>query len=472
MKNNELHFKQIEWWIVTVLFTIIILTNVLNFGNYNFNNHHFSARYFSNIVIPALLYFSFFIFHTKLLPQYLETRSGGHFYFYSILLLVFGWIVSSILGFMTNWYSNPFNPQYFGPLALYAAYLVFVYLFNQSLKPPRLQDFTIYNLIRLVTIYIFIALFLVQGGKFIWDGISMFFVVFVPGLTALVLYNYFFIYLNRKNRNSQLAWRMYYLLIGLIVLTTAIFALTARHDGLSIGISGLVVLFVILVIVLPLSNFFFNKFDGYVHQINTLSVQVDQGIANLDFLKSQINPHFLFNALNTLYGTALLENSEKTAEGIQKLGDMMRFMLHENNQDKIQLDREKEYLMNYVDLQMLRLKDQSQVEVIFHKSEDAFTGLIAPMLLIPFIENAFKHGISMQQKSWVKISLRCLAGSVHLDVNNSIHRSNEQDPEKPNSGIGLSNVKQRLKLLYPKRHDLIIRENDMEYFVHLSIQLT
>lgn len=472
MKNKELQFNQIEWWIVTVLFTVIILTNVLNFGNYNFNNNHYSARYFSNIIIPSLLYFSFYIFHTRLLPRYLEIRNGGHFYFYTILLVLFGWIVSSILGFMTDWYNNPFNPQYFGPLALYIAYLVFVYLFNQSLKPPRLQDFTIYNLIRLITIYIFIALFLVQGGQFVWEGIIIFFVIFVPGLAALVLYNYFFIYLNRKNRDSQLAWRMYYLLIGLIVLTTAIFAMMMRNEELGVIISGLVILFLILVIILPLSNFFFNKFDGFVHQINTLSVQVDQGIANLDFLKSQINPHFLFNALNTLYGTALLENGEKTAEGIQKLGDMMRFMLHENNQDKIQVEREKEYLINYVDLQMLRLKDQAHIEVIFQPSKDTCLGMIAPMLLVPFIENAFKHGISMQEKSWVKISLRCIAGSIHLDVNNSIHRSKEDDPEKPNGGIGLTNVKHRLKLLYPQRHELVIRENELEYFVHLSIQLS
>ncbi|MDX5479961.1 MAG: histidine kinase, partial [Cyclobacteriaceae bacterium] len=74
-------------------------------------------------------------------------------------------------------------------------------------------------------------------------------------------------------------------------------------------------------------------------------------------------------------------------------------------------------------------------------------------------------------KSWVKISLRCLDGSVHLDVNNSIHRSNNEDPEKKSSGIGLENVKQRLNLLYPSKHELVVRENELEYFVHLSVKL-
>jgi LytS/YehU family sensor histidine kinase len=179
----------------------------------------------------------------------------------------------------------------------------------------------------------------------------------------------------------------------------------------------------------------------------------------------------MFNALNTLYGTALQENADRTSEGIQKLGDMMRFMLHENNQDKIPVEREKEYLVNYVDLQLLRIKDQENIDIVFSKGEDACSGEIAPMLLIPFVENAFKHGISLQKKSWVKISLRCLAGSVHLDVNNSIHRSNENDPERKSSGIGLENVRQRLNLLYPGKHDLVIRENEMEYFVHLSVKL-
>jgi LytS/YehU family sensor histidine kinase len=124
-----------------------------------------------------------------------------------------------------------------------------------------------------------------------------------------------------------------------------------------------------------------------------------------------------------------------------------------------------------VDLQELRIKDQENITLTFTRPESPCKGEMAPMLLIPFIENAFKHGISMQKKSWVNINLRCLAGSVHLDVTNSIHRANPADPEYKSSGIGLENVRQRLKLLYPGKHELIIRENDTEYFVHLSIQL-
>jgi two-component system, LytTR family, sensor kinase len=473
MKNKTLNFQQIEWWLITILFTVILLFNILDYGVFaNKRNDEHLARYFSNIVVPALLYCSFYFFHLKILPAYISTQKVARFYLLSIILLLIGWIVSSIFGFLTDWYDKPFNPQYFGPVALYLAYMAFTYVFNQGLKPPSVNDFAPYNIVRLLTLYIFVIVFLGQNFRFVSSGIQVFFIALVPAVGLLVLFNYFFIYRNRKNGNSRLAWRMYYLLVGLIVLTTLFIAGGNPHMDEEIIVTGIVSLFVILVIILPGSNFFFKKFDGYTDQITSLSVQVNQGNATLDFLKSQINPHFLFNALNTLYGTALLEKSEKTAEGIQKLGDMMRFMLHENNQDKIQVEREKEYLINYVDLQMLRLKNQAHIEVVFQPSNDTCMGMIAPMLLVPFIENAFKHGISMQEKSWVKISLRCLAGSVHLDVNNSIHRSKENDPEKSNGGIGLINVKHRLKLLYPQRHELVIRENELEYFVHLSIQLS
>jgi LytS/YehU family sensor histidine kinase len=291
----------------------------------------------------------------------------------------------------------------------------------------------------------------------------------VPTIILLIFYNYFLIYRNQKIGKPKRARYFYWGLILVPVLVLTIIAI--GEEAGEIILAGFGIAALIMVVVIPLSNLFFNKYESVLGQINTLTVRVDQGSANLDFLRSQINPHFLFNALNTLYGTSLQENAERTSEGIQKLGDMMRFMLHENNREKIPVEREKEYLVNYVDLQMLRIKDQENVEIIFQRSNEDCTGEIAPMLLIPFVENAFKHGISLQKKSWVKISLRCLAGSVHLDVNNSIHRAKDDDPEHKASGIGLANVRQRLQLLYPNKHELIIRENEMEYFVHLSIQL-
>jgi len=206
-------------------------------------------------------------------------------------------------------------------------------------------------------------------------------------------------------------------------------------------------------------------------EILTLKTELGKSDANLNFLKSQINPHFLFNALNTLYGTALQEQAERTGEGIQKLGDMMRFMLQENIEDKIPLSRDVDYLNNYIDLQKLRTSTSSQVSIEIQIEEQLNNLQITPMLLIPFVENAFKHGISLQYPSHIKITLQINNSTLYFDVHNSIHLKQDNDPEKLKSGIGLQNVKQRLALIYPGRHELIIRENAKEFFVHLTLQL-
>ncbi|HWW39296.1 sensor histidine kinase, partial [Pedobacter sp.] len=206
-------------------------------------------------------------------------------------------------------------------------------------------------------------------------------------------------------------------------------------------------------------------------EIFTLKTELGKSDATLHFLKSQINPHFLFNALNTLYGTALQEHADRTSEGIQKLGDMMRFMLQENMEDKISLSRDVEYLKNYIDLQKLRTSVSTDVTIETQIEEQLNELQIAPMLLIPFVENAFKHGISLQYPSHIKITLQTRSDTLYFDVYNSIHLKSVNDPERFKSGIGLQNVKQRLALLYPEKHELIIRENAKEFFIHLTLQL-
>jgi hypothetical protein len=206
-------------------------------------------------------------------------------------------------------------------------------------------------------------------------------------------------------------------------------------------------------------------------ELQGLKTELGQSSANLDFLRSQINPHFLFNALNTLYGTALQENAERTGSGIQKLGDMMRFMLQENMQEKISLTREVDYLNNYIDLQKLRTQLSPDI-LIQTEIDEEIKGLeIAPMLLIPFVENAFKHGISLREPSHIKISLQTRDKVLFFDVSNSIHPKGLNDPERDKSGIGLENVKQRLQLLYPGRHELTVRESAKEFFIHLTVTL-
>ena len=200
-----------------------------------------------------------------------------------------------------------------------------------------------------------------------------------------------------------------------------------------------------------------------------LQTQVLQKSAELSTLRSQVNPHFLFNALNTLYSVAMKEKSETTADGIQKLGDMMRFMLHENNQDRIPLRKEIEYLHNFLDLQRMRLDESHDIEIRVNIQEPEREVYLAPMLLNPFVENAFKHGISLRKPSWVYITLTQDATKLYFKVHNSAHPKSTGDPEKDASGIGLENVRKRLELLYPNRHTLDIQATDHDFFVSLIL---
>ncbi len=201
-----------------------------------------------------------------------------------------------------------------------------------------------------------------------------------------------------------------------------------------------------------------------------LQTQVLQKTTELDTLRSQVNPHFLFNALNTLYSVALKESSEKTADGIQKLGDMMRFMLHENNQERIPLRKEIEYLHNFLDLQRMRLDEGHEIEIRVNIQEPEAEKYLAPMLLNPFVENAFKHGISLRQPSWIYLTLTLDATKLYFKVHNSLHQKTGDDPEKNGSGIGLENVRKRLDLLYPNRHTLDIQATESDYFVSLILE--
>lgn len=259
----------------------------------------------------------------------------------------------------------------------------------------------------------------------------------------------------------------------LIILTSLLFFNnTNDHDnvlGFSTAINS-----ISQFIVIPLFawNIYKARNSKKDQEIYALKTELGKSDANLNFLKSQINPHFLFNALNTLYGTALQEKAERTGEGIQKLGDMMRFMLQENVEDKILLSRDVDYLNNYISLQKLRTSASPDIMIQTQIEEEQPDDLtIAPMLLIPFVENAFKHGISLKYPSHIKITLQTKNNILYFDVHNSIHQKNENDPEKQHGGIGLQNVKQRLALLYPSRHELIIRESAKEFFIHLTLQL-
>lgn len=298
----------------------------------------------------------------------------------------------------------------------------------------------------------------------------------IIAFAGIVMYSYSFLVLIPRVQTRTrplLSFLTSFIIIVLVseIAIGIISALFSIDEDMPLAIVIINTFFQILFIA-PLSWIIYKRSSKTDERIISLEKELGQSTANFDFLRSQINPHFLFNALNTLYGTAIQENADRTAEGIQKLGDMMRFMLQENMQEKISLAREVDYLTNYINLQKLRTDPIPTITITTDIEQSVHLLQIAPMLLIPFVENAFKHGISFREPSYIKITLYTQDSVLYFDVSNSVHPRDNNDPEKDKSGIGLNNVKQRLALLYKKRHELTIHESPKEFFVHLSIQLS
>ncbi|BAV09892.1 sensor histidine kinase [Filimonas lacunae] len=187
--------------------------------------------------------------------------------------------------------------------------------------------------------------------------------------------------------------------------------------------------------------------------------------AELGFLKQQVNPHFLFNSLNSIYALTQ-RKAEEASEAVMQLSLMMRYMIYESNTPTVALEKELDYLQNYMNLKKLRLSNQVTVH---YQVEGNTTGLrIEPMLLIPFVENAFKHGVSYKENCDIQIKINVGQRKLHLVVSNKIHRHEDTEP----GGIGLDNVVKRLNLLYPTdQHQLVITQENNIYTVSLSLLL-
>lgn len=183
-------------------------------------------------------------------------------------------------------------------------------------------------------------------------------------------------------------------------------------------------------------------------------------------LKSQINPHFLFNTLNSIYATAM-DTCPKTADMVDKLSEMMRYTMKDTQQDFVLLEDEINYINNFIELQKLRL-DRS-VKLEYSSLENVPPFQIAPMLLIPFVENAFKHGVNSEQKSHIKIDISINKIEFRLSVVNT--KVDVQQDISERSGLGIVNTKHRLDLIYPAKHLLVINDTDKKFSVSLHINL-
>ncbi len=209
--------------------------------------------------------------------------------------------------------------------------------------------------------------------------------------------------------------------------------------------------------------------NWFQQQQESVALEKSSMQSELKFLKSQINPHFLFNTLNNLYALTL-KKSDNAPEIVIKLSEMMRYMLYECNEKRVPLQKEIKYIQNYLDLEKLRQGDRT--DITFACKGDIGDQRIAPLMFIPFLENSFKHGANSRIDN----------GYVHIDIDVKQYKLNfkiinSKPPPVPNpgvrkvGGIGLMNVERRLNLIYPNAYKLDIENGPNEYCVNLQLDL-
>lgn len=194
----------------------------------------------------------------------------------------------------------------------------------------------------------------------------------------------------------------------------------------------------------------------------------NQLYTELKYLKSQVNPHFLFNTLNNLFSIAQRNQDEETANGISKLAGLMRYMLYDSSVSKIGLEKELKNIQDFIALSKLRYP-ADEVIVELNTGGNIEHTAIAPMLLLPFVENAFKHGIAIEKTSTISITLDAQPEKIVFTCSNPLLES-DRPQDATYSGTGLENVKRRLELLYPQKHVLALADTEGVFQVQLELE--
>lgn len=311
------------------------------------------------------------------------------------------------------------------------------------------------------------SLFNQDEGRYI---LYIFFKTFVQAslvyINILLLYPFFF----KKKK-----YLLYIVVVILVTLTAGYCNLKAevylRDNGELLSVEkhfrfflsqlGMAARYVIISFLLKISV------DYYEQKEILKKIELEKTTAELNFLKAQVNPHFLFNTLNNLYAL-ILEKSDKSGEAVLKLADIMKYTLAEGKEDKVMLQKEIELLENYTELERLRKPD---AEIIFKSSGDTQNYFITPLLLLPLVENAFKYGLnSVSKNGFVRISIAAATKGLQVIVENNVPPVKNEEALK-SLGIGIENVKQRLAILYPGKYMIKIDSKTESFIVNLQLQL-
>lgn len=208
---------------------------------------------------------------------------------------------------------------------------------------------------------------------------------------------------------------------------------------------------------------------AFITQNELLKLQKEKLQLELNALKAQIHPHFLFNTLNNLYSLTL-KNSDKASEVVLKLSDIMRYVLYQANEEKVELNKELDFIRNYVELQKIRY--HNRYDIRFEVEGNPEGKKVSPLLFIDFTENAFKHGIDKRfTDGFVHVKFIIHPEEVIFQCRNSIGNNEQEGITQQNAGIGLANVKKRLSILYQQQHTLIISDEGEIFYVELKLEL-
>jgi two-component system LytT family sensor kinase len=282
-------------------------------------------------------------------------------------------------------------------------------------------------------------------------------------LIAIVCYTNVYLLFERFFKSRQ------YLLYGLTLLALLI-AYTLAQDAADMWINqsnsflsrsyyhfSIGLFYAAFTLALELSKRWYRQ-ELLLHKMESEKLQTE-----LEYLKAQLNPHFLFNCLNTIYFQIDQDNFE-ARESLRKFSEMLRYQLYECNEEKISIEKETSYLESYVDLQRLRKSTNSVITLNKQQTLESFR--IPPLLLLPFVENAFKHLSNFSEvENRIDITLSRDNGTFQFSATNTIDDGLQHNPD----GIGLKNVKRRLELLYPNRHTLEIKKTDDRFLINLQL---
>ncbi len=318
------------------------------------------------------------------------------------------------------------------------------------------------------------------NGKSI-EQIPIFYgIIFGSGIAAIMVYFFLMLvipYARHKRRKTFLwlglmsnigFWILTLILVG--ILSGAINPIDSdKSKGYLVGISAS--LSAIISAYFFSLYYFIDLYDQQKYLNNYQQVFTDKLHAETNFLKTQINPHFLFNTLNNIYSLSL-KQSDNAVVITQQLKDLIQYMVNDCSKETVPLAGEIEFLKNYVALEQLRNK-QENIDIELNIKGSAEGKEIAPLLLVNFIENAFKHGVKAGiNHAFVRINLYIMSNILSMEIINSKPQTtNSHLSVQHSGGIGIKNVRRRLEILYPKKHKLRINESKEEYAVHLNITL-